>query len=308
MQIGEGIEKIVLIVEGGIGKNVMATAVVRAIKKQHPNKKLVVVAGCSEVFFNNPNVKRVYNFGNPLHFYEDNVEPSTVLFKVEPYLHPDYIARKKHLVECWCEMIDIKFDGSKPDLYMTPNEIDAAEKRKEEICKGKELLLIQWSGGKFPDDTTETKHREAMAVMYRRSLKKTEIQKIVDLLKEKYHIGIIGHTNFPEIVGTDKIFHPIRNTIALLRVTDKFIGIDSFAQHTLAAFNKSGLIFWGGTSPVCLGYDVHNNIFKEACPQPFCHRPNSYLLDIQPNGAMWDCPYGETCLSYSAENIIELFK
>ena len=42
--------------EGGHGKQVMATAVVRAIKKQYPDYKIVVVTAWDGPFFNNPDV------------------------------------------------------------------------------------------------------------------------------------------------------------------------------------------------------------------------------------------------------------
>jgi len=31
-------------IEGGIGKNIMATAVVKAVKKQHPDREIIVVS------------------------------------------------------------------------------------------------------------------------------------------------------------------------------------------------------------------------------------------------------------------------
>ena len=308
MKVGKEINKIVLFVEGGIGKNIMATAVVRAIKKQYPEKKIIVVAGCVDVFLHNPNVHRVYNFQNPLYFFEDNVDPHTMIFRTEPYMHPDYIGKKKHLVECWCEMFGVKPDGYKPDIFLIPNEIDNAEKHKAEITKGKPLLLLQWTGGKTPKDNSETQHKEALASMYRRSITKELAQDLVNSLKKKYTIGVIGDPKFPKLDDTQVVCHTFRNTLSLIHVADKFIGIDSFAQHARAAFDKKSLILWGGTSPACLGYDLHTNLTKEACTMPFCHRPNSYLLDIQANGMMWDCPYGEKCLSYTKDEILAAFK
>ena len=307
MLVPKEVRKIVLFVEGGIGKNIAGTAVVRAVKKQYPDKDLIVVASCVEIFMHNPNVKRTYNHGNPLHFYEDNVEADTYFMKAEPYLHIDYVNKKKHIVQCWCEALGVTYDGNKPDLFVTPNEKISAEQRKEQIAGKKPLLLIQWTGGKPPEEKTEMKYKEALAPMFRRSLLYKEIANVVESLKDKYCIGIVGHTNFPEIKGANIVFHPIRNTLALLSVCDKFIGIDSFCQHALAAYGKSGTILWGGTSPVCLGYDVHNNVTKVACSTPFCHRPNSFLLDTQVSGQIWDCVEGELCLKHSAKEILNAF-
>ena len=92
MRVPKATKKILFFVEGGIGKNIVATSVVRAIKKQYPEKDIIVIAGCPEVFYNNPNVKRTYNFGNPLYLYEDQVGIESVVFRIEPYYHYDYIA------------------------------------------------------------------------------------------------------------------------------------------------------------------------------------------------------------------------
>ena len=62
LEINEKVKNIIFICDGGIGKNIVGTAVVRAIKKQFPDKNIIVVAGCPDVFMYNPNVYRTYNF------------------------------------------------------------------------------------------------------------------------------------------------------------------------------------------------------------------------------------------------------
>jgi len=53
---------IIFEINGGIGKNIMATAVCKAIKTQYPNDKLIVVTAYNDVFIYNPNVDRCFNF------------------------------------------------------------------------------------------------------------------------------------------------------------------------------------------------------------------------------------------------------
>lgn len=312
MKIEESISKLVLYVEGGIGKNLMATAVVRALKKAYPNKKIVVMAGCPDVFMYNPNVYRTFNFANPLYFYDDHVQEGMMALKTEPYLHPDYINKKKHLVECWCEQLDIPCDGIEPDLYFLDSELDLAKMYVDKLQEKnkKELILLQWIGGKVPKDKSKEELKGALMPMFRRSLPMEEVEKVIDYLKDKYVIGNVGHTNFPDLINTEVIFFPMRNTLALLKYCKTFIGIDSFLQHAASAnqVDKKGIVLWGGTTPKCLGYDKQINITKEVCPTPFCHRPNSYLFDIQPNGAIWSCIHNEKCLKYTSEEIIKIFE
>jgi hypothetical protein len=312
MKISEKVRNLVFLVEGGIGKNISATAVVRALKKTYPDKRIIVVAGCPEVFFYNPSVYRTFNFGNPLYFYDDFVNDETVILKNEPYLDYSYINKEKHVVESWCDQFEIICDGIEPDLFFLDSELEMAKFYVEKTQNNakKEMILLQWIGGKVPEDKSNDKLKMSLMTMFRRSLPLIEVEKVVDYLKDKYVIGNVGHNNFPDLKDTNIVFFPIRSTLALLQYVKTFIGIDSFLQHASAAkqINKKGLVLWGGTSPKCLGYNTHINITKEVCNTPYCHRPNSYLFDAQPNGAMWSCIHNEKCLKYTAEEIIKVFE
>ena len=57
-------------IEGGIGKNILSTSVVSSLKKSDPERKIIVVCAWAEVWFNNPNVYKVYPFGNLAHFHK----------------------------------------------------------------------------------------------------------------------------------------------------------------------------------------------------------------------------------------------
>jgi len=311
-KLPDKIKVLCLIVEGGIGKNISATAVVRALKKAYPEKRIVVMAGCPEVFFYNPNVYRTFNFGNPLYFYDDYVNDETAILKTEPYLNHDYINKEKHLVEAWCEQLEVECDGIEPDLFFLDSELEMAKfyvEKTQENAK-KEMILLQWIGGKVPEDKSNEKLKMSLMAMFRRSLPMAEIEKLVSYLKDKYVIGNVGHNNFPELKNTNLVFFPIRSTLALLPYVKTFIGIDSFLQHAAAAkqINKKGIVLWGGTTPKCLGYSTHINITKEVCNTTFCHRPNSFLFDAQPNGTMWSCIHNEKCMKYSSDEIIKIFE
>jgi len=315
LKLGKKVRNLVFIVEGGIGKNIMGTAVVRALKKQFPDKDIIVVAGYPDVFMNNPNVKKVFNFNNPLYFYEDYVNDASCVLKCEPYVNYDYINGNKHLVTVWCEMLGIKIDGIEPDLYFTPNELKAAEMYVNKITnnKKKDLVFLQWIGGKTPQDKSPEQLQACLASMYRRSLTQNIAQSLVDKLKNlDYVVGVVGHENFPELNNAEKIAFPLRNTLALLKYGRSFIGIDSFLQHACAAkqIDVKGLVTWGGTNPAKLGYDKHANyVIEPQCNNPMCHRPNSYLFDTQTNGNMWDCQHGDACMkAFNSSEIMDKFE
>ena len=55
-------------IEGGIGKNILATSVVSSLKTSDPNRKIVIVSAWPQVWFNNPDVEHVYPFGQQCFF------------------------------------------------------------------------------------------------------------------------------------------------------------------------------------------------------------------------------------------------
>ena len=54
---------IIFQIDGGLGKSIMGTAVLSAIKKQYPNDYIVVVTSYPDVFIGNPNVNKVLGHG-----------------------------------------------------------------------------------------------------------------------------------------------------------------------------------------------------------------------------------------------------
>ena len=96
---------IIFSINGGIGKCILATAVCRAIKKQHPEDQLIVVSGYPEVFLNNPNVDRAFAFGNLSYFYQDYIEGKAFrVFVHDPYVDTYYLKQDEHLSISWCRM------------------------------------------------------------------------------------------------------------------------------------------------------------------------------------------------------------
>ena len=50
-------------IEGGLGKNIAATALISELSKKYSNRKIIIVASYPEVFLNHPDVYRVYKVG-----------------------------------------------------------------------------------------------------------------------------------------------------------------------------------------------------------------------------------------------------
>ena len=308
-EIIEKAKRIILIIGGGIGRNIFATAVVRNLKRTYPDKDILIVCGCTDVFQNNPHIKRIYSFDKPQHLFEDYIfdNKESVVLDVEPYRHPDYLSGNKHVVECWCELLAIPCDSIKPDLYFVKSEKEVSKAFMTKYKKP--LILIQHTGGKAPEQPTKEARLIAKDSMYRRGITDEVAQELTDkLIADGYIVGSVQHPNQVQPKGSELVSFPLRATLGLIPYAEGIICIDSVLQHASAAFEKQALVCWAGTSPDRLGYDIHKNLRRNVCSTPECHRPNSYAFDIQPNGMMWNCPFSEECCDYTAEEILNAYK
>ena len=75
---------VVFHVDGGVGKNIMGTAVVKAIKNTLGDEwKIVVVSAYEAVWQNNPYIYRVYNFNNTAYFFDNYIRDKEVIIQAK---------------------------------------------------------------------------------------------------------------------------------------------------------------------------------------------------------------------------------
>lgn len=300
-------KQIVFIVTGGIGRNLCATAVVRNIKAANPKKDIIVVCGFPELFIKNPNVYKVFHLNQPLYLYDDYfLKSESIVINVEPYQHPEYVYKRMHFTQAWCDMIGVPCDSILPEIFFT----DMEKRLAQDYVKGfsKPLVLCQFDGGKVPNDKTDKERLIAKGAMYRRSIPEKIQQEIIDgLIERNYHPAVVAHENQFIPLKAEKIFFPVRAIVALIPFVKQVICIDSFLMHGSAVFKNQAIACWAGTSPITLGYDFQINLRRDACPTPECHRPNSYLFDVEPSGFQWECPYSDKCTDYESSTILDAF-
>ena len=111
-------KEIILQIGGGIGKNIVATALLQAIKKNYEDSNIIVVTGWPEIFRRNPNVHKVYRFGNTNYFYDEHVKgKDPIIFAQEVYLSHQHIVEEKPLRQSWIEMFGMEYDNEMPELF-----------------------------------------------------------------------------------------------------------------------------------------------------------------------------------------------
>ena len=87
---------VIFSIDGGLGKSIMATAVLKAIKKQYKKANIIVVSAYPDVFIGNPNVNKVLNPNQTNGIYGNNImNKEAKVFVSDPYHTSDYITESK---------------------------------------------------------------------------------------------------------------------------------------------------------------------------------------------------------------------
>jgi len=241
-------------VEGGVGKNIVATNVVRNIKEAYPDRKLIVVAPYPEVFIHNPNIYRVYKTGVCPYFYEDFIkDQDTIVFKHEPYNSNEVINRRSSLAQAWCKSLGLVLDKNAPALFFNNVEKQNSQVIFNQVFQGKPVIAIQINGGMGGK-------QNQINFNWFRDLPPFYAQQIVNEYSNRFTFVQIKAPNQIPLNGVQQVDLSLRELFLLLAQCRGAIGIDSLLQHAMAAFNKPSLVFWIGNSPEVFGYEMHKNL------------------------------------------------
>lgn len=294
-KIREDDEYIVFHSEGGHGKQIIATTVIRAIKKKYPNKKIIWTTSWDGPAFYNPNLFRFYTLNQVQYFFTDFIKENTKILKQEVYFTEDHIMQRKHVSQSWCDMFDIPYDGYKPDLYLNPREIEIA---KDKIKPdNRPIMLLQTHGGSVQQYSKKSWYRDMPIEI---------AQKLVDYFAKSYRILHIRNNDQPALQNTEPINLPHREMYAIFPLSTKRLFIDSFAQHVAAGLGLQSTVLWIGNKPEVFGYPEHINLQPNA--QYLRELTKfSYLDKFSIDGQIQQFPYNTINL-FDINEIIEAVK
>jgi hypothetical protein len=274
-------KNVVWIVEGGLGKNIAATALCQTVKESYPDRRLIMVVSYPEVFLNNPFVDRVYFSGNRPYFYEDFIkDKDTLIFKHEPYHQTGHILRKKHLIENWCDLLSISYTGQTPQIH-----VNMAQKMTHSLwMRDKPTMVLQTNGGPLTG--------QKYGYSWCRDIPFDIAQAIANKYKDEYHIFQVTRPDSQKLQGVEVVDNAMTNMelFAMLVGAQKRILIDSSLQHAAASFNLPSTVLWVGTSPTVFGYKLHNNIVAKE-PKGVTKLIDAYIFDYNLDGILHECPY-----------------
>jgi len=290
-------------IQGGLGKNVAATALIPDIKKKYPNRKLIMIVSFPEVFLNHPDIDKIYPIGNHPNFYETYIEGKDVIIsKHEPYDQTGHITKQKHLIENWCDLLGLEYTGQIP--YFPINY--AQNKLQLQWVREKPVLLIQTSGGPFTPPPHDPNFPDVPINPYAwtRDLPIEIAQSIIKKYSSEYHIIQVTKQGGYGLQGVERIDRPLTNVelFSLVAASQKRFFIDSALQHAAAAFRMPSTVFWIGTSPKIFGYDMHTNIVAKI-PKKANQLINSYMFDFSFANNTHECPYMSINEMFDLENL-----
>ena len=269
--------------QGGFGKHCASTAVAKCIKNNFPSRELIVTGVWTEIFQNLPFVDRVYQMGNTSYYYQTYVEGmDSLIFANEPYFTTDHVNKKLPLVQSWCKMYNLEYNGEMPQIKFNPLQRKGAKDFWPNRANGKPIMVIQTNGGMY---------QEQRPYLWARDMPVVLAQKLVDHYEKDYHIFQVTKPASEILDGVEAIKDPMTNMelISLLLHSEKRILIDSCMQHAAAALKMPSVVLWNGTSPKVFGWDIHTNI--QAKKPAKCKLPNSVLFDFDFTGIEAEYPY-----------------
>lgn len=240
---------IIFNIEGGLGKSIMATAVLKAIKNKYPKANITVVTAYPDVFIGNPNINKILNHSQLTGLYKNTIQNQECkIFVADPYHTSDFLMESKHLLEIWCEMYGVQYNGEKPELFISNSE---KEYFSQFYKLEKPIFVIQPNGGSI---------EQPLKYSWTRDIPKPIIDELIQKFKHNYTIVHIKRND--QLIYEDTIgaLDSFRSIAILLSMSKKRLLIDSSVMHIATALNLASVVCWIGTNPKVFGYEIHKNI------------------------------------------------
>lgn len=255
----------------GFGDNLMASASIAGIKKEHPAAKIYVLTKRRpEIFKNNPNIAGCFNARKIM---KKNPSVYKQAIPLSEYTYADFKNKKevKHLIDRTYDLIGIKVRERtyQPEIYLTQKELNY---RQKELSLLPRPLVALAPSGKI---TTKIPNK-----FY--AIEKWHL--LADLLKKANITFIqVGDRNEGPLLEGAKDWRNLgyRKTAAVLKNCDAVITHDGGIMHLATAVNTPCVILFGGAEdPRVFGYPANINIttplpcapcwLQQPCEKPIC--------------------------------------
>jgi hypothetical protein len=263
------VQNVIFQIDGGLGKSIMATAILKIIKKEYKKANIIVVTGYPDVFIGNPNVNKVLRTEQAVGLYKSYIHnKNTKVLIADPYLTSDFITESNHLLKIWCEIYGLKYNGELPEIFLSKTE-------KEYFAPfyklDKPIMAIQPNGGAVG---------QTLKYSWTRDLPALVVNEVIAQFKNDYAILHIKRDDQLTYENTMGALDSWRSIAIMLTLSTKRLLIDSSSMHISTALNLPSVIGWIGTNPKVFGYDMHTNIVANETTKEVNFESNSYTKHL----------------------------
>lgn len=253
------------IIDGGAGRLITAIPALEKYAINNPTDDFrVLTAAWENLYWAHPVLQnRTFNINHKgtfnLHMKNRRI------VHPEPYQLHEYYTQKKHLIQCFDQIINDTDDHSdldKPNLFLTEQENIAAQLLIQEAkSKNQKVIVYQPYGSGMKIDNGrpfDDSHRSldvdfSLKLIYNLSKDHTVIYFGE---KEFYHPGDSYSISLFD-KGAD-----LRMYLSLIANCDWFIGVDSVGQHIARSFNKPATVILGSTFEENVAYPDKHTIHR----------------------------------------------
>jgi len=256
-------------IQGGLGKSVAGTAVLKAIKKKYSKANIIVVTEHPQVFINNPNTNRVLQSHQTNGLYKTYIDKKDVkVFFADPYHHTDFITEEKHLIAIWCEMYGLEYNGEMPEIFLSKGE---KEYFSQFYKLDKPIMAIQPNGGALG---------QPLKYSWTRDIPASVVNHVINYFKSDYAIVHIKREDQLIYENTIGAMDDWRSIAIMLTMSSKRFLIDSSSMHIATALNLPSVVGWIGTNPKVFGYEMHQNIVANDFTKEINIEHNAYSKNL----------------------------
>jgi len=261
-----------IITWGGAGDVLLLTPVLKTLKEEFYNCKIIIYGSSSamEIYKNNPYIDRLTTFS----FYKNPVFAVQYFFKLTKFYRTNfqwiplsyiYNVSVPYII---ADIFNVTLKDKKVQVYLTAKE---EQRARNFLNQYKNSVIIHVTSKCSVNHMWQHKKWDQLVA---EMPDYTFIQ--VGLESEQAVKGAI------DLRGKTSM----REAMALIKYTNYFVGIESFFAHVTNAFDTPGVVMFGDSSPVFWGHDNNINLYKSL--------PCSPCYDLLGGKK---CPYGNECMS-----------
>ena len=253
-------KKILITVEGGLGKHVMFTSLTKKLSEKYD--EIHVTSPYPDIMAACKYITASYPFGS-VDLTQLINDSECDIYAGNPYTHESFIKKKIHVLDAWSQQIGIEFtklEDYVPIIDTSRLSPDIEQETNKIISELGKYILIQLTGGQSPIEEGKGKYVEILKRNYQQR------EKLVKLIQDKYpdhKILNFSLPNEPEIKDTVRLKAPYVFYFNLAKGATDIFCIDSSLQHIVAGAGRSATVIWGETKPEHFGWSQHNNMLKD---------------------------------------------